>query len=160
MSLGCLPSSLGSIRISVWPLWQPSWMSEWNKFSSSELPCLPNAVHQNRAILNLYIAPKPPIKFQLDPTYGMGEDVFWRFSRWPIWWPSWILEKNDFSNSNSPCGPNASHQVWAQSDLGFRSPILNLYVAPSDLWFWRRCCLKNFNMAAVAAKLNIRMEQF
>ena len=22
---------------------------------------------------------------------------------------------------NLPCGPNASHQVWAQSDLGFRS---------------------------------------
>ena len=30
-----------------------------------------------------------------------------------------ISEWNDFCNSTSSCGPNASHQVWAQSDLGF-----------------------------------------
>ena len=27
------------------------------------------------AILNLYVAPMPPIKFWLNPTYGLGEDV-------------------------------------------------------------------------------------
>ena len=32
-----------------------------------------------------------------------------------------ISEQNNFDNSKSPCGPNASHQVLAQSDLGFRS---------------------------------------
>ena len=40
-----------------------------------------------------------------------------------------------FSNSESPCHPDASHQVSAQSDL----------------LFGRRCSLKNFKMAAMAA---------
>ena len=29
----------------------------------------------NLAILNLYVAPMPPIKFHLNPTYGLGGDV-------------------------------------------------------------------------------------
>ena len=32
--------------------------------------------------------------------------------------------KMDYSNSKSPCGPNASHQVWAQSDR-----------VPEQMWF-------------------------
>ena len=55
-----------------------------------------------------------------------------------------ISERNDFSDSESVCRSNASHQVLAQSDL----------------WFGRRCCLKNFKMATVAAILNIGTEQF
>ena len=39
----------------------------------------------------------------------------------PPWWPSWISEQNDFSNSESLCCPNTSHQVWAQSNLAFRN---------------------------------------
>ena len=27
------------------------------------------------ALLNLYVAPMPPIKFQLNPTYGLGDVV-------------------------------------------------------------------------------------
>ena len=42
-----------------------------------------------------------------------------------------MLEWNDFNNSKSTCGPNAS-QVWAQSDLGF----------------WSRCGFKLSKMAA------------
>ena len=61
----------------------------------------------------------PPVKFQLNPTKGFGGDIVWRISRWPSWWPSWISECNDFSNSESSCSPNASHQVSAQSDLPF-----------------------------------------
>ena len=46
--------------------------------------------------------------------------------------------------------------------------ILNLYVAPmppivfaqSDLRFGRRCCLKNFKMAAMVAILDIGTERF
>ena len=81
-------------------------------------------------ILNLYVTPIPPIKF-------------WRISRWPPWQPSWISELNDFSNCESLFCSNASHQVSAQSDL------------------WPgRCPLKNFNMAPVAAILDIWMEGF
>ena len=62
----------------------------------------------------------------------MSFEEFRRISRWPPWQPSWIWEWNDFSNFESLCHCDASHQVSAQSDLGFR----------------RRCRLKNFKMAA------------
>ena len=52
---------------------------------------------------------------------------------------SWIKERNDFSNLESPCRPNASQQVWAQSNLAFGG----------------RCDLKIFNMVTVAAILDI-----
>ena len=57
--------------------------------------------------------------------------------------PSWISERNDCSNSEPLCQCDASHQVLAQSDLQFG-----------------RCHLKNFKMAAIAASLDIRIEQF
>ena len=125
-------------RFSSWPPWRPSWILERNELAIRTLHVIPvpptmlwlNPINRSGAdvvwrchlgyrngtilaILNLYIAPMPPTKFQLYPTYGSGGDVVWRFSRWPIWWPVWILEQNDFCNSNSPCGPNASHQVLA-----------------------------------------------
>ena len=46
-----------------------------------------------------------------------------------------------FSNSESPCRPDASHQVSALPDL----------------LFGRRCGLKNFKMAAI---MDIETEQF
>ena len=73
-----------------------------------------------------------------------GGDVVWRFSRWTKWWPSWLSELNDFRNSKSPCGPNASHQIWAQSYLEF----------------WSRCGFKIFKIAAQAAILASQMEWF
>ena len=79
----------------------------------------------------------PPNKFQLNPTYRSGADVVSRLPRWP---PSWILKPNEFSNSKSPCHPNVSCQVWAQSDIPF----------------WSRRGLKIFKMATVAAILDIR----
>ena len=72
-----------------------------------------------------------PIMFRLNPTYGLGGDVVWRISRWSPWRPSWISERNNFSNSESLCGSDASHQASVQSSLGFG----------------RRCRLKNFKMA-------------
>ena len=34
------------------------------------------------AILNLYVTPMLPIKFRLNPTYGLGRDVVWRIPRY------------------------------------------------------------------------------
>ena len=106
----------------------------------------------NLAVLNLHVSLMPPTKFQFIQTYRSRADVFSRFPSWPPWQPSWILERNQFSNSKSPCHPNASHQVWAQSNLplvsrhglkifknhgghlGYQNgkilAILNFYVAP------------------------------
>ena len=60
---------------------------------------------------------------------------------WP-WWPSWISERKDFSNSESLCHCDASHQVLAQSNLQLR-----------------RCHLKNFKIASMVAILDIGMVQ-
>ena len=95
------------------------------------------------AILNLHVTPMPPTKFWLNLTYHSGADEVWRISRWPPCGPSQISDYNCFSNSESLCHSDASHQVWAQSTLRFG----------------RRCLLKNFKMAAVAI-LDIRTEQF
>ena len=57
------------------------------------------------AILNLYVARMPSVKFMLNQTYGQG--------------PSWISARINFSKSESLCHSNASHQVSAQSDLWF-----------------------------------------
>ena len=64
------------------------------------------------AILNLYVALMPPITFQLNLTHGLVGDVV-------CWRPSWICERNHFSNSESPCHCDTSYQVLAQSDLRF-----------------------------------------
>ena len=141
-------------RISRWPPWQPSWISERNNFSNSKCLCHCDASHQVWAqsnlqfgrrcrlknmkmaghleyqngtiltILNLYVAPMPPMKFRLNLTYGLGGDVVWRISRWQ---PSWISERNDFSNSESLC------HFDAQSDLQFgkRRRLKNFKMQPS-----------------------------
>ena len=140
MSFWCLPSGFGSIWLMVWEEilfeeFQGSHLGYWNRTIL--------------AIQNLYVAPMPPIKFRLNPTYGLGGDVLWRISRWLPWWPSWILEPNNFCNSESLCCSDASHQVSAQSNLrsfkGFQDgldgghlgywngmilAILNLYIPP------------------------------
>ena len=54
-----------------------------------------------------------------------------------------ILERNDFNNFESLCHFDDSRQVSAQSDLRFR-----------------RRCLKNFKLVAIAAILDIRTERF
>ena len=97
----------------------------------------------------------PPTKFQLNLTYRSGADVVSGFSRWPPWWPSWILERNEFSNSKSPSHPPSlgSIRLTVQEQMcsedfqdghrggvailaigtGMTLAILNLYVAPMPL---------------------------
>ena len=119
-------------RFSRWPLWRPSWILKQILLAILNLYCalMPPicsiklsavaAILDIRteilAVLNLHVSPMPPTKFQLNPTYHSEADVVSIFSRLPPWRPSWILERNNCSNSKSPRRPNASHQVWAQSD--------------------------------------------
>ena len=92
-------------RISRWPRWRTSCITERNDFSSSESLCHSDASHQVSAqsdlrfgrrcrlknfkmaaildirterflaILNLHVATMPPTKFQVNPAYGSGGDV-------------------------------------------------------------------------------------
>ena len=136
MSLRCLPSSLGSIRITV-----------WEEMSFEEFKMAPHGRHlgcrigTNLAVLNLRVSLVPPTKFQLNPTYRSRAYVISRLSSLPLWQPSWILEWNQFSNSKSPRHLNASNQGWAQSDI-----------------FGSRHGLKIFKAATMRAILDIRME--
>ena len=105
-------------------------LTVWEEMSFEEVQDGGHFGYQNRmilVILNLYVNPMPPIKFQLNPTYSLGGDVVWRISKWR---PAWTSERNDFNNSESQCPSDGSHWVSAQSDL----------------WY-ARCCLKNFKMA-------------
>ena len=158
-------------RISRWPPWQPSWMSEWNKFSSSESPCLPNASDQvsalsdlpfesrcrfkifklgywngtNLVILNLHVTQMLPTKFELNPTYCLGAEVF-----------------EDFHGSH-----RGGHlEYWYGTNLA----VLNLHVSPmpyasdqasalSDLLFESRCRFKIFKLVTMAAILDIGTER-
>ena len=126
----------------------------------------------------------------LPPSFGST----WRFKNFKMaatpWRPSWISEWYNFSNFEFLCHYDASHQVSAQSDLGFRRscrfeefqdgrpswiPEQNDFSnfeslchcdashqvsAQSDLGFGRRCHLKNFKVAAVAAILDMGTERF
>ena len=132
MLLQCLPSSFGSIPPTIWE--EISFEVFQDGHHGGHLGYGNGTI---LAILSLYNSPKHPIKFQLNLTYCLGSDVVGRISKWPPWWPSWISERHDFSNSESLCHCDASHQVLAQSN--FR--------------FGRRCRLKNFKM------LDIRTEQ-
>ena len=108
MSPLCLPSSFGSIWLTVW---EEMWFEEFQ--DGGQLG------YWNRmvlAILNFHNNPMPPIKCKLNQTYHSGADVIWSFSRWLPWWPSWKSEQNHFSNSKSPCCPSAFHQVSAPSN--------------------------------------------
>ena len=69
------------------------------------------------AILNLCVTVMPPIKFWLNPTYLLGGYVVWRISRWPPWRPSWISDRNDFSNFESLSHCDPSHQFWISVSL-------------------------------------------
>ena len=115
----------------------------------------------------------PPIKFRLTLTFEEFQD-----GRRAA---TWILGRNDFSNFEFLCHCDASHQVSAQLDLGFRRkwrPYLisernefsnceslchcddsHQVSAKTDLGFRRKYRLKNFKMAALAALLDIGTER-
>ena len=188
MSLRCLPSGLGSIPFTVWeqmffeefqdgPHGSHFWrrngtnLAVLNLYVSMSPKCLPpsfslirltvpeqmsfqdfQAGHlhghlgywngTNLALLNLHVTQMPPTK--VNPTYSLGADMVWRFSKRPPWGQSWISEQKDFSNSECLCCSDVFHQISAQSNLQFV----------------RRCCLKIFKMADMAAILDIGTEWF
>ena len=49
------------------------------------------------AIFDLQVTLMLPTKFGVNWSFGSGEEAKNRFSRWPLWWPSWITDRHDFS---------------------------------------------------------------
>ena len=137
MSPRCLPLSLSSIRLTLWEM-------SFEEFEYGHDDS--NLGYQNArilAILNLYVALMLPIIFQFNPTFSLGRDVPKRISGWRPWRQSWILDCNNFRNSESPCCPNVSYEVTDQLDIRFR----------------RRCVLKNI-IAVILDNRTKTIEQF
>ena len=72
------------------------------------------------AIFDLEVTPMLSTKFQVNWSFGSGEEAKSRFSRWPPWWPSWISDRNDFSYFWSKSHPDASYQVLSQLAFLFK----------------------------------------
>ena len=83
------------------------------------------------AILNLYVVLMLPSSFG-SIQLTVWEEMSFKNFKMAAMAVSWISEQNNFNNSESLCRSYACHQVSDQSDL----------------WFGRRCRLKNFKMAA------------
>ena len=77
--------------------------TQW--FINSKSLCHSNAFYQVLTQSNLLFWKRCHLK------------IFKMATVWPLWQPPWILERNEFSNSESQCSHNASHQNSAQSDI-------------------------------------------
>ena len=153
---------------------RPSWMLEWNKFSSSEPSCLPNASHQVSALSELPFESRS-MSFQDFQAGQHGSHLrYWNKTNLAIlnlhvtpmpptkfglnltFWEQIRLE--DFQD-----GHHGTHLGYLN---GIILAILNLYdaahpiIALSDLRFGRRCRLKTFKMSDMAAILGIGKEWF
>ena len=112
------------------------------------------------AILNFHIIPMPPIMFTLNQTYPLVADVISRFFKMAAMVA--ILDiRTESSNSKSPCCQRCCSKIFKKADNFSNSESLcrfyasNPVLTQSDLWFGRRCRLKNFKMATMVAILDI-----
>ena len=71
------------------------------------------------AIFHLHVNLLLHPKFQLKWLCGLWENVQNRFSRWQLWWPSWISDQHHFSLFRSRSHPVAKEQVSTQTDQKF-----------------------------------------
>ena len=184
MSPQCLPSSFGSIRLTIR---EQMWFED---FQEGAVAAILDFGTERFWQFWISISHQRLPSFRLNPTYGLGGDVVWRISRWPAWRPSWISERNDlaFWISKSPlCHPPSfglirltvrelvsfeNFQESRGSYIGYRNgtilEILNPHVAsmpPTKFGlnltaFGSRCGLKIFKMAVTAAILDIGTERF
>ena len=61
-----------------------------------------------------------PTWFKVNKPFGSGQEVKNRFSKWLPWRPSWISNRNNFSQFQSISHPDAYYQVSSQLAFGFR----------------------------------------
>ena len=79
------------------------------------------------AVLTLHVAQMPPTKFWLNLTYHWEQMRFFKMTTLGDHL-SQTSDQNDFSNSESLCRSNASHQVWVHSTLRLERCRLNLKI--------------------------------
>ena len=91
---------------------------------------------------DIQITPILTTKFPVSWSFGPGEEVLSRFSRWCRWQPSWITDKNEVRYFLSKSRSDTSYQVSNQLTFRFR----------------KRSSKKIFKMAAMATILSFRSE--
>ena len=100
------PTYWGNViwRISSWPRWWPSLISEQNDFHNSESQCRSDASHQ--------VSAQSDLRFR--------RRCRWKnFKMATFWHPSWISEQNNFSNSEY-LSPRCLSSFWLSLTYGFR----------------------------------------
>ena len=128
LSACCLPSSFCSRGYMVWK------MMMFEEFQDGCL-VLGNLSYSNgmiSAVSEPLCSMKPSIKFLIKRIYGLEEDNVWRIPKWLFSaCQSSICKWHDLSYFWVSMLPEAFHQVSAQEDI----------------WFRKRCWLKNSKMA-------------
>ena len=72
------------------------------------------------AIFDLQVTPILPVKFQVNGPFYSGEEVKNRFSRWQLWRPSCISNRNNFRYCLSTSQLDDSYQVLSQLAFWFK----------------------------------------
>ena len=121
-------------RISRWPQWQPSWISERNNLSNSESLCRSDASHQVSAQSDLWFWRRYRLKnFKMDTVAAIldtGTEQFYQF------WISMSLRcfPSSFGSIQLTVWEEMSFEEFQDGSHGYRNgtilAILNLYVAP------------------------------
>ena len=87
----------------IWA-WRPSCSMAWNH---SNILSMPFQSRSHRIVTE-------QVSAQLDQS--LGRDVENWFTRWRLWWPSWIFDRLSFSYFVSIRRRNAPHEVSVQLD--------------------------------------------
>ena len=72
------------------------------------------------AIFDLQVTLMLPTKFPVNWSFGSGEKVQNRFSKWRLWQSSWISDRNNLSYFWSTSPTDTCYQVWSQLAFWFR----------------------------------------
>ena len=105
------------------------------------------------AILNLYVAPMPPINVEFNPHYSL-RDIVWRISRWLPWPPSWMSEWNELGSSESPhCLPPSFSLIWltVRKQMSFQDFQDGHHGAHGGYWNGTNLAILNFHVTLNAS---------
>ena len=113
-------------RVSRWPPWRPSWISD------------PNNLNYFRSISH----PDASYKVSSQRPFSSGDEAKNWFSRWLSRQPSWISDRDDFSYFWSTGHPDASYIVKVNKPFGSGEKVKNRF----SRWLpWRPCWISNRN---------------
>ena len=70
------------------------------------------------AVFDQQVTPILATKFRVNWPFGSGEEAKNRISRWTLWRPSWIFDRNDFSKFLTQVTPMLPTKFWVNWHFG------------------------------------------